>query len=347
MDSAPRPADTNRLEQILEQALDAVVSIDGKNEVTFFNAAAERLWGYSRREVLGQNVRMLVPPIHQAPHDSYVNANRKTGQDKIVGTSRDVEVHRKDGSIIWGRLSLSKVRLEEETVYTAFVRDITVERQQAERIQQTLEQALDAVVSIDERNLVTFFNAAAERLWGYRRQEVIGQNIRMLVPQVHQSSHDSYVNANRETGRDKIVGTSREVEVFRKDGSKVWGLLSLSKVRLGDLIHYTAFVRDITRDVARREDMQVAMKALDTSSNQIEKITTVINHISLQTQLLAINAAIEAAHAGAAGKGFAVVAQEVNNLAQESNRAVDEISNLVVDTKERNVQLARLLNQQD
>lgn len=214
------------------------------------------------------------------------------------------------------------------------------------RMEQVLEQAIDAVVSIDEKNCITFYNAAAERLWKYSRAEVMGMNVKMLVPQVHQPVHDDYVNNNRVTGRDKIVGTSREVEIHQKGGTVVYGLLSLSKVLLGDLTHYTAFVRDITQEVQRRKATQVAMQDVVTSSNQIDKITSAINHISLQTQLLAINAAIEAAHAGAAGKGFAVVAQEVNNLSLQSNQAAEQISELVVSTKDKIDQLAKLLSQQ-
>ena len=210
------------IRQTLEQALDAVVSIDEHNLITFFNAAAERLWGYARSEVLGQNIKMLVPKDIQGSHDGYVNANRHTGQDKIVGTSRDVPIFRKDGSQLWGNLSLSKVEIEGRITYTAFVKDITKERQVREALNQTLEQALDAVVSIDPDNNVTFFNAAAERLWGYERREVLGHNEKMLVPQMIQSQHDELVNANRRTGVDKIVGTSREVCIERKDGSKVW-----------------------------------------------------------------------------------------------------------------------------
>ncbi len=96
--------------------------------------------------------------------------------------------------------------------------------------EQVLSQALDAVVSIDEKNLVTFYNAAAEQLWGFKREEVVGKNVKMLVPHAIQHQHDGFVNANRDTGQDKIVGTSREIEIERKDGSKVWGSLSLSKV---------------------------------------------------------------------------------------------------------------------
>nr|MBO2511842.1 diguanylate cyclase [Gammaproteobacteria bacterium] len=236
------------INQPLEQALDAVVAIDEHNAVTFFNAAAERLWGYSRDEVLGRNVKMLVPRMIQGQHDAFVNANRESGRDKIVGTSREVEIERKDGSKVWGSLSLSKIRQGERITYTAFVKDITREREAREMINQTLEQALDAVVTIDEHNAVTFFNAAAERLWGYSRDEVLGRNVKMLVPQMIQAQHDAFINANRQSGRDKIVGTSREVQIERKDGGKVWGQLSLSKVHLGEKIVYTAFVKDITRE---------------------------------------------------------------------------------------------------
>lgn len=255
--------------QTLEQAIDAVVTIDQQNNVTFYNAAAEKLWGYSRNEVIGQNVRMLVPQEFQANHDSYVNANRTTGQDKIVGMSRDVEVERRDGTRIWANLSLSKVEIGDEIIYTAFVKDITEQRRAQEVVNQTLEQALDAVVTIDDNNHVTFFNAAAEKLWGYSRDEVIGNNVKMLVPAAIQGSHDQLVNANRETGVDKIVGTSREVEIYRKDGNMVWGKLSLARVKLGDSTIYTAFVQDVTEEVENRERFVMLSLVANETDNSV------------------------------------------------------------------------------
>ncbi len=254
----------NPVDQTLEQALDAVVSIDGKNRVTFFNKAAEQLWGYDRSEVIGQNVKMLVPEEIRAGHDELVNANRTTGVDKIVGTSRDVEIQRKDNSRVWANLSLSKVKHGGAISYTAFVKDITKERESRERITQTLEQALDAVVTIDNDNIVTFFNAAAERLWGYTREEVVGENVKMLVPDEIRAGHDDLVNANRTTGNDKIVGTSRDVEIQRKEGNRIWANLSLSKVNVGGQISYTAFVKDITEERKAREMInQTLEQALD------------------------------------------------------------------------------------
>ena len=255
--------------QILDQAIYAVVQIDDKNRVSYMNEAAEELWQLNKREVIGKNVKMLVPRHMQADHDSWVNRNRRTGKDRIVGSSRDITMERADGTNRIVNLSLSKMMGEDGKLsYTAFVLDVTEDRQAQESVSQTLEQALDAVVSIDADNYVTFFNAAAEELWGYDRDEVIGQNVKMLVPPEMQGRHDGFVNANRRTGVDKIVGTSREVPVHRKDGEMRWGNLSLSRVELanGDKA-YTAFVRDVTEEVARRRQIEVlSMVANETAA---------------------------------------------------------------------------------
>jgi len=230
----------NAAKQALSQSILAVVTIDENNNITFYNDAASQLWGYAPSEV-----------------------------NKIVGSSREVELETKSGQRIWVQLALSQVIVGGKKHYTAFVRDVTEEREAREIVEQTLEQALDAVVCINERNEVTLFNASAEKFWGYRREEVIGKNVKMLVPQAIQANHDNYVNANRETGQDKIVGTSREVRVERKDGKELWGRLSLSKVRLADRTLYTAFVRDVTEEVEQRELQRMLSLVANETDNAV------------------------------------------------------------------------------
>ncbi|MEM9383681.1 MAG: PAS domain S-box protein [Pseudomonadota bacterium] len=316
-------ADRRRREMIrqtLDQALDAVVTIDSDNNVTFFNPAAETLWGYDADEVMGKNVRMLVPQVHQAQHDNFVNANRTTGVNKIVGTGREVEVHRKDGSLLWGLLTLSKLEFDGEINYTAFVKDVTAEKRSREMITQTLTQALDAVVTIDGDNNVTFFNPAAETLWGYSANEVIGKNVRMLVPSIHQSQHDNFVNANRTTGVNKIVGTGREVEVHRKDGSVGWGFLSLSKVKVGDEISYTAFVRDINEEVRLRGEAERERRRLiDGVVTDASELLQAIARGDLRTRMT-----------GEYGEDFESLTTAINDCANSLSEIVTEIRSAAV-----------------
>lgn len=260
---------TSNENTILEQAIDAVVSIDENNNVTLFNHAAELLWGYSKAEVLGKNVKMLVPRDIQSSHDSFVNTNRRTGQNKIVGTSRDIQLPRKDGSLVWCNLALSKVMVENKIHYTAFVKDISAQKEAIDRIDQTLEQCIDAVVTIDENNEVIFFNKAAEELWGIERAKVMGNNVKMLVPQAIQGNHDNLVNANRTSGIDKIVGTSRDIQIETFDRGNIWANLSLSKVHSGEHILYTAFVKDITEEKLKNEEFALLSLVANETDNSV------------------------------------------------------------------------------
>nr|WP_324256912.1 PAS domain S-box protein [Cellvibrio fontiphilus] len=259
----------NADKQALEQSIIAVVSIDENNMVTFFNKAAEDLWGYQREEVIGRNVSKLVPESLRSGHDSYVNRHRSGGENRIVGTSREVQLQRKDGKMTWALLSLSQIEIHGKKHYTAFVQDVTREREAREMMQQTLSQALDAVVVINENNEITFYNKAAEKLWGYSVDEVLGKNVKLLVPKAIQAEHDSFVNRNRTTGQDKIVGTSREIKIERKDGNILWGQLSLSKVKLDEKTVYTAFVKDVTSEVLKREEMAMLSLVANKTDNSV------------------------------------------------------------------------------
>jgi c-di-GMP-specific phosphodiesterase len=132
-----------------------------------------------------------------------------------------------------------------------------------------LEQAIDAVVLIDDTNRINFFNAAAERLWGYRREEVLGKDVTLLVPHDIRPGHNSYIAANREGGGNRIVGASREVKVERKNGEELWGSFSLSKIEVDGKIHYMGFIRDVTEEVRRREELRLLSLAVDETDGAV------------------------------------------------------------------------------
>lgn len=183
-----------RYKKTLDQSIHAIVTIDEKNNVIYFNDAAESLWGYQRNEVLGHNVKMLVPEEIRGSHDGFINHHRTTQENRIVGTSRDVQLERKDRTRVWVNISLNHIKHAGKSTYTAFVHDISAQKQAQEIVNQTLEQALDAVVTIDGRNCITFANKSAEQMWGYSRDEMLGHNVKMLVPEQHRHEHDELVN---------------------------------------------------------------------------------------------------------------------------------------------------------
>ncbi len=253
----------------LDQTVIAVVTINERNDIVYVNEAAEKLWGYPESEIMGKNIRILVPKAHQANHDSYVNRHRDTGQDRIVGSAIELQIERKDGSNTWINITLSQVKMGTKLYYTAFARDCSKERDERSMTEQVLAQAHDGVVTIDSKNLIIFANPAAEKIWGYSQEEMIGKNIKMLVAPEHRSEHDNYVNRNRDTGVNRLIGKPIELPVHTKSGAIRWGLITLAKVIVGKETLYTAFIKDVTDEVSQREEIEMLSLVANETSNAV------------------------------------------------------------------------------
>ncbi len=114
------------------------------------------------------------------------------------------------------------------------------------KFQAILASTVDAIITIDERGIIETFNKAAEDIFGYRAEEALGKNVRMLMPSPYREEHDDYLRNYLDTGRRMIIGIEREVTGRRKDGSTFPMELSVSEVHLGNRRIFTGIIRDIT-----------------------------------------------------------------------------------------------------
>src|SRR4051812_32925858 len=113
----PGKNDENRLRAVVNTAVDGVILIDAKGEILMFNPACERLFGYSPGDVLGQNVKMLMPPPFQDEHDRYLGNYHSTGERKIIGIGREVVGRRKDGTTFPMDLSVGKAEEDGQAIF--------------------------------------------------------------------------------------------------------------------------------------------------------------------------------------------------------------------------------------
>ena len=151
----------SHLRSILATVPDAMVVIDETGHILSFSAAAERMFGYTEEEVLGENVSMLMPSPDRERHDSYLENYRGTGERKIIGIGRVTTARHRDGYTFPIELSVGEAWLDEKRIFTGFIHDIT-QRQNVERRLQDLQSELAHVGRVSE--MASFASSLAHEL---------------------------------------------------------------------------------------------------------------------------------------------------------------------------------------
>ncbi len=136
-------------------------------------------------------------------------------------------------------VAAAEVRREREEAEEAL-------RERERRLQGILENAVDAIITIDVQGRIESFNPAAERIFGYRADEVVGKNVKLVMPEPYHSEHDGYIGRYLKTGERKIIGIGREVTARRADGTIFPIDLAVTEIRAGGKRSFMGTARDIT-----------------------------------------------------------------------------------------------------
>jgi two-component system sensor kinase FixL len=136
------------LNAIIENAIDGIITINQHGLIESLNPAALKLFGYDIEEVIGQNIKVLMPEPDKGAHDGYLSRYEHTGEQRIIGKGREVRGLRKDGSTFPFRLAVSEVQYEERKIYTGFIHDLSKEKEAEERLREYAAELEDLV---DER----------------------------------------------------------------------------------------------------------------------------------------------------------------------------------------------------
>ncbi|MEJ5056740.1 MULTISPECIES: sensor domain-containing protein [unclassified Pseudomonas] len=264
--------------QTLEQAVDAVVVVDDQDLVVFFNAAAEKFWGCSRSEMLGSDINSLVPQALSLRHDGFVSVNRSAG-NKIAGISRDVRIVRNDGQDRWGVMSVSKIALEERTLYAVFLKDVTQMRLQDiehRLLSMSVNATSSATCIVDTHAHLIYVNEGLVNLLGYTREEVIGQSPMMFFVS------DARAGACVEPGLAAILcGEPNEFSalISKRNGQRLWVHVSSTPVfdAQGQVENIVIVLTDITQSKLHEVLQEKVIGAL-LKEESLESVLTLLCH---------------------------------------------------------------------
>eukprot|EP00760_Papus_ankaliazontas_P010249 PhM_4_TR14236/c1_g1_i1/m.12456 len=247
-------------EAAAQMSMMPIVAIDHRGTVLKFNEAAESMLQYTAAEVVGNNIKMLMPEKFSNMHDDALSRYKATGIKRITGKEVEVSARLKDGQELPVSLLVrEKVRDNNENIFVGFFKDLTKtkELESADRLNNSLQDLAPVpMIAIDTLGSVMKFNRAAEECFGYSSVDVVGQNIKMLMPEEIAKHHDAYLANYLRTRVKTIIDDSRRVTGLKKSGEEFLMDIFVKEIRTNDFgssSTYLGFVKDLAQDIILEE----------------------------------------------------------------------------------------------
>jgi PAS domain S-box-containing protein len=267
---------------LLEAAPDAMVVVNQGGEIVLLNLQAEKQFGYRRAELVGQKVKNIIPEgfAERLLADEALRS-RERGKATLsaaealaqkIGTGIQLHGRRKNGSDFPIEMMLSPLESAEGILVTAAIRDISVRRNAEQHLAQMeskyrglLEAAPDAMVVVNQVGEIVLLNLQAEKQFGYRRDELLGQKVRNIIPEGFAERLIADGLRSAEDALAQQMGTGIELTGRRKDGSEFPIEIMLSPLESAEGILVTAAIRNITTRKKAEAQLLQKMQELNRS----------------------------------------------------------------------------------
>jgi PAS domain S-box-containing protein len=291
-----------RYRGLLEAAPDAMVVVNKGGEIVLLNVQAEKQFGYRRDELLGQKVTNIIPEGFAERLIADDLRTTEAALAQVIGTGIELIAKRKDGSNFPIEIMLSPLESDAGILVTAAVRDISVRKvaekhlaQMEGRYRGLLEAAPDAMVVVNTRSEIVLLNVQAEKQFGYRRDELIGQQVKNIIPEGFAERLVSDALRSAEVAQAQQIGTGIELIAKRKNGSDFPVEIMLSPLESDEGILVTVAIRDITKRKKADTDLLEKIEELNTSNKELVQFASIASHdlqeplrmVASYTQLLA------------------------------------------------------------
>ncbi len=265
MNKEPLPVDV--VHEILKSAPGATIASDEDGIIRVANRLAERLFGYSRGELIGQSISVLIPEDRRERHDELAKSYHAAPRGRPMVSGLDLRAQKKDGTIFNADVALAPFRTDEGLVVASIVREVSRRDDTDVYFRNLLEAAPDAMIIVDEDGRMAIVNGQAEEMFGYARDELLGNTIEMLLPAAARDVHIGHRTNFSDSPALRPMGQGMDLIGLRKDGTEFPVEISLSPVETDG----GRFISSVIRDVTVRKQMEQEIIAARQAAERANK----------------------------------------------------------------------------
>ena len=277
----------SRFRSLLESMPDGIVIINATGHIVFVNLHAARLFGYEPAELQAQPLEMLVPHRLRAAHALHRSQYFAQPRPRAMGAGLELFGIRKNGSEFRLEISLSALQLDDAKLVMSAVRDISARYKADQQFKQLLESAPDAIVIVDGTGKIIIVNSQTQKLFGYSREDLVGQNIELLLPARYREKHPDHRTRFFADARVRPMGLGLALYGCRKDGTEFPVEISLSPLETESGVLVSSAIRDISERKRFEHALHEKNLQLEAASRAKDRFLANMSH-ELRTPLNAI-----------------------------------------------------------